>query len=98
MIIKTKSKETTHHKYMMMMMMIFILGDMKRRIVSHFQIIIHFTKLTYLPLPSWSNLKMELAFTSKTSAALHHCPMSTNSSIAGTELTSVIYFHEALNS
>jgi hypothetical protein len=29
----------------------------------------HFTKLTYLPLPSWSVLKMELAFTSKTSAA-----------------------------
>jgi hypothetical protein len=57
---------------MMMMMMIFVLGYEEKSIVSHFQIMTHFTKLTYLPLPSWSILKMELAFPAKTSEALPH--------------------------
>jgi hypothetical protein len=39
--------------------------------VSHFQIMKHFTKLIYFPLPSWSVLK-ESALTWKTSAALPH--------------------------
>jgi hypothetical protein len=42
----------------------------EKNVVSHFQIMTHFTKLTNLSLPSRSILKMELAFTSKTSAAL----------------------------
>jgi hypothetical protein len=68
MTLMTKSKETTHYKYMMMMMMIFVLGIWREEYFNTLSNHDTFYK-TYI-FASTFMVEMELAFTSKTSAAL----------------------------
>jgi hypothetical protein len=79
----TKSKETTHYKYIIMMM-IFILGYIYD--ILYHTLIFYIFASTFMVNPE-DGVSIQ-----------QNCPMSTTSSTARTELTSIINFHETLQS